>query len=245
MDKQTLHQQIEILLETIQEQHNNTKTHSHTIPQIEVDILLSNMRKLYDFLLLLNKVKVHEEKKIEITTTSVVEQKKTEEGKQKQEKRREEVKEQVHVQIVETATALQPKEEEKVQQPQQETKNAKQGVPLLTDLFGEPEQPKVLTTVHDKVTKKQEEKSLADTLNKKPIKDLKSAIGINEKFLFINELFDGNLQEYNNSIDVLNQCQKHSEAIDYIKSNLSDKHKWEEENKYMLNFLDLIARRFL
>ena len=95
------------------------------------------------------------------------------------------------------------------------------------------------------MVKKQEDKSLADTLNKKPIKELKAAIGINEKFLFINELFDGNLQEYNNSIAALNQCQSYSEATTFIKNNLSGKYKWEEENKYVLSFLDLVKRRFL
>ena len=117
MDKKTLHQQIEILLETIQEQHNNIKEYSSTIPQIEVDILLSNMRKLYDFLLLLNKLKVHQENKIEEKETPTVEQHKAEEESSKK------IIEQVITPIVEIPTMAQQKKEEEVQQPPQEMKN--------------------------------------------------------------------------------------------------------------------------
>lgn len=78
----------------------------------------------------------------------------------------------------------------------------------------------------------------------KPITDLKTAIGINEKFQFINELFDGNMQEYNIAIGQLDGMENFHEATIYL-SNLKDVYKWKEETLVMANFLELIERRNL
>ena len=47
-------------------------------------------------------------------------------------------------------------------------------------------------------------------------KNLKSLITINDKFVLINELFDGNLREYNESIETLNGFKDLRPALDYL-----------------------------
>ena len=48
------------------------------------------------------------------------------------------------------------------------------------------------------------EKTVADKLSRQPIKDLKSAIGLNQKFLFMNDLFEGENELFNNAINKIN-----------------------------------------
>ncbi len=100
-------------------------------------------------------------------------------------------------------------------------------------------------SILDKFIKKKEDTSLIEMLKHTPISDLKSAIGINEKFQFINELFGGNYEDYNASIDLLNKCKSFTDAEIFIAENIFDKYTWEAENRNVADFMDLVERRFL
>ena len=99
------------------------------------------------------------------------------------------------------------------------------------------ETPKVITA------KKKSEESVAEKLQHNKITDLKSAIGINEKFQCINELFDGNMKEYTVAVDQLNNFSSNTEAESYI-ANLEEVYKWKPDNHIADNFKELVERRF-
>ena len=90
--------------------------------------------------------------------------------------------------------------------------------------------------------KKKTKESVAEKLLHNKITDLKAAIGINEKFQFINELFDGNMKEYTVAIDQINNFSSFSEAETYL-ANLKEMYKWDTENAVALNFEELVQRR--
>ncbi len=81
-------------------------------------------------------------------------------------------------------------------------------------------------------------------LKLKPIHDLKSGIGLNEKFLFIRELFANDHQAYADAVDALNSRANVEEAEAYIASELLPRYGWEMEKEALVNFLHLILRRF-
>ncbi len=58
--------------------------------------------------------------------------------------------------------------------------------------------------------------SLAGRMQKERLQNIRSAIGINEKFLFVNELFKGDLSRYNRVIDDLNAMQTKQGAETYL-----------------------------
>ncbi len=68
-------------------------------------------------------------------------------------------------------------------------------------------------SVADRISGQIEDKSVASNLMHMPLADIRAAIGINEKFLFINELFGGSLQEYNQAIQSLNQANGEEDAL--------------------------------
>lgn len=77
------------------------------------------------------------------------------------------------------------------------------------------------------------------------IKDLKKAISINDKFMFINELFRGDETMYERSIRTINNFSAYAEAEYWIKRELKTKLGWipgEEAAEY---FESLVKRRFL
>ena len=89
------------------------------------------------------------------------------------------------------------------------------------------------------------ESSLADKLGKKPIDNLMSSIGINEKFLFTDNLFNGSAEDFNEQVGLLNEQENLTKAMDYINEILINKYNWKTTSKHYKKFLDLIERRYL
>ena len=89
-----------------------------------------------------------------------------------------------------------------------------------------------------------EVKEVKDHLVMEPIKDLRSAIGINDKFQFIQELFGGDEKSFEVGIKTINAFKIFPEAQFYIKRELREKNNWDEESNIVKQFDQLIKRRF-
>lgn len=99
------------------------------------------------------------------------------------------------------------------------------------------------TSVKDKITDGKATESVADKLNQNKISDLNAAIGINERFRFINELFEGNAQPYAEVIEKLNRTQDLNQAMQIIESYMS-KYSWTKTNQSFVKFVKLVERKF-
>ena len=91
---------------------------------------------------------------------------------------------------------------------------------------------------------KTEDNSLAARLQRKPVSDLISAIGINDKFLFLNELFSGSMEKYNKSIRSLNSFSTLLGAKTYM-SELQIEFQWDCNSDAYKKLADLVERRFI
>jgi hypothetical protein len=116
---------------------------------------------------------------------------------------------------------------------------------LFGDTLSHADKFKDEPTVADRIAKSKSDKSVADKMQHKPVRDLKDAIGINEKFLFINELFDGNLQDYSEALHKLNTADSLQSAEEFIRAELSIRYNWTDDNHHVKNFRDLVERRFI
>lgn len=86
--------------------------------------------------------------------------------------------------------------------------------------------------------------SLAEKLSQTKIDDLTVAIGLNQKFRFIKELFKGDSSAYNEAVKALNQCDNLEEAQHQVKNELMKSYEWDEEDQVTMTFLNLIERRY-
>ena len=75
-----------------------------------------------------------------------------------------------------------------------------------------------------------EDNSLAAKLQQTPGRDLKSVIGINDKFLFVNELFGGSMEKYTKSIENLNDLKTLNGAMIYL-NELKIELQWNSSNE--------------
>jgi hypothetical protein len=97
-------------------------------------------------------------------------------------------------------------------------------------------------SLNDKL--KQTRIDLGDTLTEVPIRDLKKAIGINDRFLFINELFRGDENMYERSIKTINGFSILPEAEYWIQRELKVKLAWNDGHETVQQFIQLVKRRF-
>ena len=90
-----------------------------------------------------------------------------------------------------------------------------------------------------------EEVTLAERLQKSPIGDLTKAIPLADKFVFINELFKQNADDYHSSVDQLNKFDELEEASLFIKEHLMPLYGWKQDDKNVEKFMNLVERRYL
>lgn len=86
--------------------------------------------------------------------------------------------------------------------------------------------------------------SLADHFGQQPINDLTKEIGINEKFLLTENLFNGNSSDYNEAINNLNNFENRDQALKYFKGELVKKYDWNIKKTQVKRFIKLVERRY-
>jgi hypothetical protein len=91
---------------------------------------------------------------------------------------------------------------------------------------------------------RQSKTELIEVLKETPVKDLRKAIGINDRFLFINDLFRGDESMYERSIKTINGFSIFPEAEYWINRELKVKLGWKIDDPAVVHFDHLIKRRF-
>jgi hypothetical protein len=97
-------------------------------------------------------------------------------------------------------------------------------------------------TLADRYSEKQE-KRIADKHQESKIIDLRTTIGINDKFLFINELFEGNMRIYDEAVQKLNESTTMAQA-DIMLLDLKIVYNWDSESPTVKKFVELVRRKF-
>ncbi len=99
----------------------------------------------------------------------------------------------------------------------------------------------VSDSLNDHMGKNKKTGDIASKYQSKPIKNIHSAIGLNEKFQLIKTLFKGDSDLYNQTIDKLNHASNFNEAYMYLNENFN----WNMEDAMVKRILDLTRRKFI
>ena len=89
-----------------------------------------------------------------------------------------------------------------------------------------------------------EKPSLYSKIQESKIEDLAKAISLNDKFLFIKELFKNQGEDFSKAIKLLNQCSNLEEAFAELEK-MKKFYLWDTVSPAYLTFCDLVRRRFL
>lgn len=91
---------------------------------------------------------------------------------------------------------------------------------------------------------KEDKTEIMHVLKDSPIRDLRKAIGINDRFVFINELFRGDEAMYERCIKTINSFNIYAEAEYWMNRELMVKLGWDNERESVKHFYQLVKRRF-
>jgi hypothetical protein len=255
-NKKRLHQ-LNLLTEELHEALNEKTIQN--LSQLEIDISLDKLKKMYEVVLGLKPGNEEEE------DSSVSTEKDTDIGNTL-EKMPLEIDEDIHTAEtnredveIDSEEIIPPEKEdlfmefspdepdEILQEKHEGENNDKQDDEPITEHKDIPEEVKagdvfdLFNETPDEADAAQE--TIADKLHKKKLVSIKSAIGINEKFFFLNELFDGDLQVYNDNIEML-------DAIDSLEESkkrfdeIGEKYNWDTEAEACQQLLQMIENKF-
>src|SRR4030095_12958522 len=131
-------------------------------------------------------------------------------------------------------------------QPRQELFDPLEEVPTLAhqQSFKEVNQAvaKDQTSLNDRL--KGSATELGEKLKEAPVRDLKKAIGINDRFVFISDLFRGDEAMYERSVKTINGFSILQEAEYWMQRELKLKLGWQDDDNTAQHFYQLVRRRF-
>jgi len=74
--------------------------------------------------------------------------------------------------------------------------------------------------------------------------DIRSSITINQRFNFVNELFEGKYDEFDNAISLLENCNTFEQASELLVVKYADEYAWDTEKEEVQEFFGIIAQKF-
>lgn len=259
MNKKELIQNLKTNILDISSIVNNIENSSQIYP-IDIDLALSKVRNLYELLLKLNlqATYIPENQEKEISTPIKQPEKKKGSPKQQEQELAPKIKEQEEKRPTlpaggavdeEVKEEPQPKHEpefiiekaaekeevfEQEQPEKKEIKPSKNSPEIVADKF----QSKKF--VHDDIAKKNVKKDVSTKMQSKPINDINSAIGLNDKFIFIRELFGNNKDQYHETIQILNNFDTYENAVNFLNENFD----WDPEDSNFERLKELVRRKY-
>jgi len=262
MEQKELIHQILQAVEAI-EKYTDTFVEQEQIPLVEVDIALEKTRKLYDFLHQLKNNKplplIDTANNTAEEFDSEIEENETIELLDDEDVQEEEIQVQPSEDVEEQIIEQEEKEEIQIQD---EPIEIKEVVEELVTETTEVVQEEIIEEEVEEIIQEEEEiiiaepqvqsaksntvvpqgdNDLAHKLSKKPISNIATAIGINDRFQFQNELFNKQAELYTETIQELNNLQNFSEALDLLQA----KFDWDYEDTIVQRFIGIVERRYL
>ena len=119
-------------------------------------------------------------------------------------------------------------------------------MPVMTVVAEAParEEVKPMVSLNDRFKENaSQQATIAKKLEESPIADLKKNISLNQRFQFCKDLFKGNNQEYEVTLEKLNNTNR-DEAMRVIQT-LKDKYSWNPDSMAVKDFTDLVTRRYM
>jgi hypothetical protein len=108
------------------------------------------------------------------------------------------------------------------------------GSAILADTFG------LADGINEKMGSVRADDNVSEIMKAKPLSNLADAIGVNDKFLFIRELFKGSPESYNQAIANLDRAVSFTDAREVLRRFTGDK----KETEVAKQLLEMVKRKF-
>jgi Fe-S cluster assembly scaffold protein SufB len=195
---------------------------------IELDLILQKLRSIYDLVLdmqtAINDKEIPEPDNLQNNEVKVdpapepVERKVPE---QKQQELKSDIREQIENDF----------KKAEIQNDEKKAKNA-----FVSDRF-----KTAKPSLNEEMAAKAKSNDMSSMGRSKQISNITNALGLNEKFELINELFGGDKEKFEQAMQELNMAGSFVEAYNYLNETLH----WDMDNAYVQRILELIRRKLI
>jgi hypothetical protein len=196
------------------------------VPQLQVELAKSKCKSAEEVIVLLKTIKAEKEISQPLKKEAVKEVENETNRKPEpliefsEEENREEIRQQ---QIIDSELKFQNHPEMK-----------KKETGIIADRFSD-----MPNTLHESFGKINKEDDISSIIKSKPVVNLTEAIGVNDKFLFIREIFGGSHSNYEEAISKLNKVENLADARAVIMSYIGEVN----ENEVITQLLELVKRK--
>jgi hypothetical protein len=99
-------------------------------------------------------------------------------------------------------------------------------------------------TMNDILASQTSQNTVSSQFNQRQVNDLKSLINLNDKLLFVRDLFNGYSLAYSEAIEILNRFDIFESADNFLKQNYLSKNNWAEKQHVADKFYEILNKRF-
>ncbi len=99
-------------------------------------------------------------------------------------------------------------------------------------------------TVNDLLSMSVAQQTVGSQLTAQQPKDLKGMISLNDKLLFVRDLFNGYSLAYSEALELLNRFDSLESAENFLKQNYAVKNNWADKHDVAEKFYEILNRRF-
>ncbi|MVM29783.1 hypothetical protein GO755_07045 [Spirosoma sp. HMF4905] len=89
-----------------------------------------------------------------------------------------------------------------------------------------------------------EPSTVAETFHRAPIESVARSISLNQKFRFINQLFNGNSSAYNQAVEEIDTLNNYGQALDLISYRYASQYLWDMSSDEVSELVEILKRRF-
>ena len=87
--------------------------------------------------------------------------------------------------------------------------------------------------------------TVAEKFTRTPIESVARSISLNQKFRFINQLFNGNSSAYNLAIEEIDKLDNYGQALDLISYQYASQYLWDMSSDEVSELVEILKRRFV
>jgi hypothetical protein len=88
------------------------------------------------------------------------------------------------------------------------------------------------------------ESAVTQTNSIQRIDSIRKNISINQRYMFVNELFGKDNDLFNTTLEELDSKSVKDDALTYLKERITDRFKWDEESEVVQEFMEILDRRY-
>ncbi|MDW3208731.1 MAG: hypothetical protein R8N23_02600 [Reichenbachiella sp.] len=101
-----------------------------------------------------------------------------------------------------------------------------------------------IKTLNQQYEEKEKSKTVAAALETKSLSNLKNNININQRYMFVNDLFEGNDKDYEVAMDEVEECDSFDSSVEILVQNYAKKYAWDMNSEEVKELLKVIFKRF-